>query len=216
MQTELNQPELVQTELNPVQILLLKAVLDIRALEDALLDSPYFKDDAPTLGVKNPKTANFKSPTLMLAWRELRTARMMAGDLLRLFGVEKPYNNSFIGENKIELPKYLELGKVKEPKEFWEIFANTQKEESKFTNEVTALAYCRTKLGKAKPGLNGGTGLFYSLVDANEVLYSHLVADLKASTPTKTEYKVYYSKLLESLKMANCHLGLRFGEVVSN
>jgi hypothetical protein len=213
MPPETNQDEPVQTELNPVQQLLLKAVLEIRSLEDALLESPYFKNDSPTLGVKSLKANSFKSATLTTAWRELQTARMMAGDLLRLFGVEKPYNNSFTGVDKSELPRYMELGQVQLPENFWKEFQKNQEEESKFVNEITALGYIRTMLGKAEPGMQGGTGLFYQLVTAYETMVNHLVA-LKASTPAKTEFKVYYSKLLESLKMATCHLGLRFGEIV--
>jgi hypothetical protein len=186
-------------------LFILAMTQNVKDCEILLEESTQFKNVNTPHGLAVAKSVGFKSATLTTAFNQVRNARMMCGDLLRLLGVEKPYSASYEGKGENEKPQYLEKNLI------------TVKSIDELTdaeNEFEALAEVRTKLAKA--GYAGGpdSGVFYELVENFAECLDVYKKEYKPSAGRLTEFRLYYSMLLEALKIGNCNLGLRYGEIV--
>lgn len=170
--------------------------LRVRQLEESMLTCDAFKGD------KRP----FKSATLTTAYNQLVEARMMCGDILRLLGVEHPYNNAYTGELKDEKPKYMDKGGLKTINWNEEVYANVPTDKT-HDNESLCLAYMKRALGQAKDR----TGLFYEWINS---LHNKIMNHTISYNFNDVEMQVYINTMLTCIKKANCYLGLRFGEKV--
>lgn len=178
----------------------------VKDCEVLMEENVYLKNVDTPHGLAKAKTVGFKSATLTTAFNQIRTARMMCGDLLRLVGVEKPYSASYDGSGVNEKPQYLEQNLVQ---------IKTFDELNEAVSEFEALADIRTRLGKAGWMERPDSGVFYELVENYADALGIYIKEFTPTTGRIAEFKLYYSMLLEALKLGNCNLGLRYGELVS-
>lgn len=194
---------------------LIQLTLEVRQLEESLHTCGPIKQN--TGDEFDVKKLRFKSAVLTTAYNHLRVARMMCGDMLRLCGVEHPYKNSYVGKLESESPKYMENGGLKlidwvdvtcrenMPNAYDDLGALR----INVSYESLCLGYIRNSLGNE----SNENSLFYRLRDMyydinNEVISCDINPNLFQ------EFNTYYWACMQALKLANCHLGLRFGELV--
>lgn len=196
---------------------LIALTLAVRQLENSMNVCAAFKQPSEASIVN---VMPFKSAVLTVAYNKLREARMLCGDLLRLVGVENPYNNAYTGELKDENPAYLENGELKNVN--WKAVCSPsitpdafeQDEDGKFngssamkkhfSEESVCIGYLKTQLGDIDKGL------FYELLKMKEEVFKEAMDRNQDSV----EFDIYFLGAANALKLANCNLGLRFGELV--
>lgn len=201
---------------------LIDLTLRIRQLENSFQTCQAFKGiNYSNADVDLIKSQRFNSAVLTTAHRNLTNARMMCGDLLRLVGVTKPYNNAYTGKLEQEKPGYLVNGELKgidwnavtsyeEMPEAYDVLDNDNGEQTPVIKngsiESLCLAFSKSTIGDARTK----KGLFYSLVE----LKSEIMKAVEGNKESRNEALVYFQAACQSLKFANCYLGLRFGELV--
>jgi len=198
---------------------LIQLTLEVRQLEESVHTCQHLKGILyAEADIELIKRARLNSAVLTTAANKLREARMMLGDILRLVGVEKPYDNAYTGKLENEEPEYMKKGALKLIN--WEEVVGADKNQEVvdgektgmlkegLTGESICLGFLKTKLGTAKDS----KGLFYSLLDMKkDIQATH--NQMEGANPS--ELTVYFQAAASALKLANCNLGLRFGELVS-
>lgn len=203
-------------------------------MEHNMMYCPPFKTQVGFL--TNPvdvKLARFNSAVLTTAYNHVRKARMIFGDILLEFDEFKPYREVESTKTEKDKREHLILSKV--DKIDWK--SKIYQEYRKATPILPEGADENTFEQFAKPGMielsaiysyrkflcnaEERKGLFYKIAKMFDTIQAGFVHHLKNDTENvgqdsmrRVALDVYLSTLLTELKMANCHLGLRIGEIL--